>query len=82
MKTESKSIVKKVVLISNAPEPELKTRKDDMAAGWLHKVRTASGSDRVVSEMLDYGGYYKTCPIAKNETIVHVYRSGRYRSRF
>ncbi len=25
-----------------------------MAARWLHKVRTGSGSDRVVSEMLDY----------------------------
>ena len=26
-----------------------------MAAAWLYKVRTGSGSDRVVSEMLDYG---------------------------
>jgi len=25
----------------------------------LHKVRTASGSDRVVSERLDYAGHYK-----------------------
>ncbi len=26
-----------------------------MAAGWLHKVGTGCGSDRVVAEMLDYG---------------------------
>ena len=31
-------------------------------AGWLHKVRTGSGSDRVVSEMLDYG-HYKLWPL-------------------
>ena len=34
----------------------------DMAAGWLHKVRTGSGSDRVVSEMLDYAGHYEIWP--------------------
>ncbi len=36
-----------------------------MAAGWLHKVRTASGSDRVVSEMFDYAGHYKIWPYWK-----------------
>ncbi len=36
-----------------------------MAAGWLHKVRTGSGSDRVVSEMLDYAGHYKIWPYWK-----------------
>ncbi len=53
-----------------------------MAAGWLHKVRTGSGSDRVVSEMLDYAVITKSGLIGKNETILHAFRPGRYRSRF
>ncbi len=36
-----------------------------MAAWWLHKVRTGSGSDRVVSEMLDYA----VMPYWKNEGL-------------
>ena len=28
-------------------------------AGWLHKVRTGSGSDRVETQILDYAGHYK-----------------------
>jgi len=35
-----------------------------MAAAWLYKVRTGSGSDRVVSEMLDYG-VAKSCLTGK-----------------
>jgi hypothetical protein len=53
-----------------------------MAAGWLHKVRTASGSDRVVFEMLDYAGHYKIWPYWKKETSVYAFLPGRYRSRF
>ena len=51
-----------------------------MAAGWLHKVRTGSGSDRVVSEMLDSAGHYKNFGLTGK--IVHAFRPGRYRSRF
>ena len=36
-----------------------------MAAGWLHKVRTGSGSDRVVSEMLNYAGHFKSLALFK-----------------
>jgi hypothetical protein len=36
-----------------------------MAAGWLHKVRTGSGSDRVVSEMLDSAGHYKILALSE-----------------
>jgi hypothetical protein len=36
-----------------------------MAAGWLHKVRTGSGSDRVVSEMLDLAGHYKILALSE-----------------
>jgi hypothetical protein len=39
---------------------------DDTTAGWLHKVRTGSGSDRVVSEMLDYAGHYIRLVVFKN----------------
>src|SRR6267142_2610792 len=38
---------------------------DDVSARRLHKVRTGSGSDRVVSQMLDYGGHYKILPYWK-----------------
>jgi len=51
-------------------------------AGWLHKVRTGSGSARVVSEMLAYVGHYRSGFSGKNETIVDAFRPGRYRSRF
>jgi len=33
-----------------------------MATQWLHKVRTGSGSDRVVSETLDYAVITKVWP--------------------
>ena len=41
-----------------------------MATLWLHKVRTGSGSDRVVSETPDYAGHHKSLALfGENERL-------------
>src|SRR6266567_3086573 len=54
------------------------SNSDDRAAKSLHKVRTGSGSDRVVSEKLNDGGQNKSPPFGER-MIAHAYRLGRYR---
>src|SRR6266567_2228094 len=54
------------------------SNSDDRAAKSLHKVRTGSGSDRVVSEKLNDGGQNKSLPFGER-MIAHAYRLGRYR---
>ena len=53
-----------------------------MATQWLHKVRTGSGSDRVVSETLDYAGHHKSLALfGENEMIAPAFRPGRSRGK-
>jgi len=40
-------------------------KRGDKVMRRLHKVRTGSGSDRVVFEMLDYAGHYKSLALLK-----------------
>ena len=47
--------------LNNPPSKTYENSEADDMAG-LHKVRTASGSDRVVSQKLDYAGHYKIWP--------------------
>jgi hypothetical protein len=48
-------------MIETHPLPRLCENSEggDMATGWLHKVRTGSGSDWVVSKVLDYAVHHK-----------------------
>src|SRR5437899_2094904 len=54
------------------------SNSDDRAAKSLHKVRTGSGSDRVVSESSTTAVTTSPCPIGER-MIAYAYRPGRYR---
>jgi len=52
----------------------------DKVTARLHKVRTGSGSDRVVSETPNW--VITKSLIEKTKRFPHAFRPGRYRSRF
>ena len=63
-------------------ETGLKSQKVIIWPGGYTKSEPGARSARVVSEMLDYLGHYRSGFSGKNETIVDAFRPGRYRSRF